>query len=205
MKANVTFTSKTVSLEALENALRTAPDSIGSTAGITQLTDVKILKKDRDTKEPTTIERVQKLTTLSVFLNTAYESGIVNAYNAQLKASKVDEEVEAPTAYKKGVNTMPLDFTDSNNHFFGTFNGKGVIQYRPNTNIAPTVRYFVDGVETDVNDIPNILPIRYKATNQGTEKEILWRKLYVSNLVSINFNNQSYKLDTANEKMLELV
>jgi len=179
-----------VTTEQLIDVLLNTPNSIGSFARILQVTNPKLLKKDRVTKVPTEISVLNKTTNLTVLLNTSYESGVVNALN---KEGKSEDE------YKKGVNTMPLDFTVSQNNFCGLFTpkysntAKAVIQYRPFDNSRPTVEYSLEcGTVVTKDEIGDILPITNKATNQGSDKEIFWRKLYVSNIKEIVFNGVEY-------------
>ncbi len=168
----------------LVNILKTTPNGIGTIANITQYTQPKVTKKDRDTKEPFTSD-LRKLTVLKVLLNTAYENGVKN----QLKREDKEE-----TEYKKGINTMPIDKSESSNNFFGTYYGKPVIEYRPMENSKPRTKFLLDGKVTSKEKLPNVLPVRSKATNQGTEKEIHWRKLYVSNIRKITINGTRYKV-----------
>jgi hypothetical protein len=191
MKANVTLINKTVTVNELETILASMPNSIGTFAQIEQLTVPKILTKDRQTKVKHNFGLVQKLSSLKILLSTDYVSGVTN----QLK-----REDKAVSEYKKGANTMPLELCENNN-FFGYFKGKAVIQYRPFDNSFPTVKYLHNGKEIDKAELGDILPAKSKAKNQGTDKEIFWRKLYVSNIVSITLNGIRYQVK---ENVLEL-
>lgn len=173
---------KTLSVNQLEEVLRNANNSIASFANVIQLTQPKTLKKDRQTKLPFN-GKIEKLTTLKVLLNTSYENGILN---------QLTRENKEETEYKKGVNTMPIDKSNSNNNFFGYFKNQGVIEYRPFDNSKPKTTYLLDDMEVDKNTLPDVLPTTSKATNQGTDKEILWRKLYVKNIVAITINKVTY-------------
>lgn len=172
-----------VTTEQLTNILMNMPNSIGTFAKVLQVTEPKTTKKDRDTKEPFNA-KISKITALSVLLNTEYQNGVKN----QLK-----RENKAETEYKQGINTMPIDFSQSANNFCGTFKGKSVIQYRPFDNSRPTVKFMLNGNLTDKAKLPNVLPTKSKATNQGTDKEIFWRKLYVSNIRKIKIDGIIYK------------
>lgn len=172
-----------VTTQELENILKAMPNSIGSFAKILQFTQPKTTKKCRDTKEAFT-SKIQKVSSLTVLLNTEYAKGV----EKQLKKENKDE-----SEYKKGQNTMPIDFTDSQNNFCGSFKGKAVIQYRPFDNSRPTTKYILDSKVTDKAKLPNVLPTTSKAKNQGTDKQIFWRKLYVSNIRKIKINGVIYK------------
>lgn len=172
-----------VTTAELTNILMNMPNSIGSFAKVLQFTQPDCTKKDRQTKEAFN-GKIQKLTALTVLLNTAYESGVLN----QLK-----RENKAETEYKKGVNTMPIDFTQSANEFCGFYKGEGVIQYRPFDNSYPTTKFFLNAKLTEKSKLPDVLPTTSKATNQGTDKEIFWRKLYVANIRKIKIDGIIYK------------
>lgn len=173
---------KNVTTSQLETILNNLPNSIGTFAKLVQVTEPNLTVKDRQTKEPRKFNKVQKLTALTALLNTEYVNGVKNQL---CKEGKCDEE------YKQGKNTMPLVLSDNNN-FFGHFRGQAVIQYRPFDNSFPTSKYIADGKLTDKENLGDILPKRRKATNQGTDKEIQWRKLYVKNIKRITINKVEY-------------
>lgn len=172
-----------VTTAQLTNILMNMPNSIGSFAKVLQFTEPKCTKKDRDTKEPFN-SKIQKLSALTVLLNTAYESGVLN----QLKREGKDE-----SEYQKGINTMPIDFSQSANEFCGFYKGEGVIQYRPFDNSRPITKFLLNGKVTEKAKLPNVLPTTSSATNQGTDKEIFWRKLYVANIRKIKIDGIIYK------------
>ena len=175
----------TLTTEKLNIILATTPNSIGTFIQLTQLTEPKILKKDRITKEPTKFKTVKKLTDLSVLVNTQYAKGVEN---------QLVRENKEKSDYKAGFNSMPIDKSESINNFFGYFNGKGVIEYRPHDNSKPNVTFFADGKEINKSDLGDILPTSKKATNQGSEKEIHWRKLYTKNIKSISIGGNKYNV-----------
>ena len=172
-----------VTTKELTAVLLTMPKSIGSTASVLQCTTPDTLKKDRVSKEPFTSD-LRKVTKLKVLLSTEYEKGILNALKNEGKES---------TEYVKGQNKMPIEFEQSNNEFCGFFKGEAVIQYRPFAQSYPKIKFVLDGKITEKTKLPNVLPTEYKATNQGTDKEILWRKLYVANIRKIRVNGTLYK------------
>jgi hypothetical protein len=172
-----------VTTKELTFILLSMPKSIGSIANILQCTTPDALKKDRDNKTPFTSE-LRKVTKLNVLLSTEYEKGVLN----QLK-----RENKAESEYIKGENKMPIEFDKSNNEYCGFFKGEAVIQYRPFEQSNPKVKFVLNGKITEKEKLPNVLPIKNKATNQGTEKEILWRKLYVANIRKIKLNGVIYK------------
>ena len=147
-------------------------------ANVLQYTSAKLKKTGNPYPE------TMKLSNLSILLNTEYETGVVN----QLKREDKDE-----SEYKKGKNTMPLVYGE-NNRFIGMFNGEFVLQYRPFDNSRPRTKYVFNGKVIDKSKIEQYLPATYSAKNQGTEKEILWRKLYLSNVRKIKINGEVYKV-----------
>ncbi len=172
-----------VTTKELTAILLSMPKSIGSTASILQCTTPDTLKKDRDSKVPFTSE-LRKVTKLKVLLSTEYEKGVLN----QLKRENKEE-----SEYVKGRNTMPIEFEQSQNEYCGFYKGMPVIQYRPFAQSYPKVKFVLDGKITEKEKLPNVLPTENKATNQGTDKEILWRKLYVANIRKIKVNGTLYK------------
>ncbi len=157
-------------------------------SAVEQETLPKMLVKSRTTKEPNPFGIVTKRSELNVILNAKYETQVVN----QLK-----REDKAETEYKRGDAAMEIVFGD-NNQFFGmnVKNEKLVIRYRPNPNInrIPETKYFVDGIETPKSKLVDYLPSVNKATNQGTEKEILWRTVYFDNIKKVSLGQIIYTI-----------
>lgn len=153
-------------------------------ASVLQLTDARALKKDRVTKEKNPFETINKLSKVSILLNSEYQKAVIN---------QLAKEGKEESEYKRGENTMPIEFGENNN-FIGTFKGEFVLQYRPNDNVMPKVKYIADSKVIDKKKIENFLPTVQPATNQGTEREILWRKLYLKNVRKIAVNGETYKV-----------
>jgi hypothetical protein len=153
-------------------------------ASVLQLTDARALKKDRVTKEKNPFEAINKLSKVSILLNSEYQKAVIN---------QLAKEGKEESEYKRGENTMPIEFGENNN-FIGTFKGEFVLQYRPNDNVMPKVKYIADSKVIDKKKIENFLPTVQPATNQGTEREILWRKLYLKNVRKIAVNGETYKV-----------
>jgi hypothetical protein len=153
-------------------------------ASVLQATEPKCLKKSRTTKEVNPFEQILKISKVSILLNSEYEKAVIN----QLKREEKSEE-----EYKKGENTMPLVFGE-NNQFIGMYKGEFVLQYRPNDNVKPKSKFIANKKITDKNKLADFLPTENHATNQGTEREILWRKLYLKNVRKIAVNGEVYKV-----------
>lgn len=156
-------------------------------ASVLQQTLPKCLVKSRtnkDIKNP--YQSILKQSKVSILLNSKYEKAVTN---------QLAKEGKEATEYIKGENTMPITFGE-NNQFIGICNDNGefVLQYRPNDNVFPQTKYFADGVETDKKVLVDFLPTKNKATNQGTEREILWRKLYLKNVLEISLFGETYKV-----------
>lgn len=159
---------------------------MASTAKILQVTQPKCTKKDRVTKEANPYQEILKVSIVNVLLNMEYEKNVTN---------QLVREGKNESEYQKGINTMPIEFGE-NNYFIGTYNGQFVLQYRPNPNqnLKPRVKYVADNKLTNKSKLVNFLPTTSKATNQGTDKEILWRKLYLKNIRKLSFNGCVYKV-----------
>ena len=154
-------------------------------AGITQLTEISNMRKTNNPYFGT-----KKLTTMQVMFNTDYKKGVTN---------QLAKEGKEAGEYKQGANTMPLTFGD-NNQFIGMYRNKQsglyefVLQYRPKSDTIPQVKYLFNGVEIAKELVQPFIPERHKAENQGTDKETLWRKVYLKNVLTLNFNKENYQL-----------
>jgi hypothetical protein len=153
---------------------------------IFQITTPKALVKDRVTKQPNPFALITKESKVSCIFNADYEKQVIN----QLK-----REDKPETDYHKGVAVMELDFFGNNDFFcVNVKNQKFVVRYRPNDNVKPTTEYKADGKIVKFDQVKNYLPEPSKATNQGTEREILWRTVYLSNIHEINLNGTEYQV-----------
>jgi hypothetical protein len=154
-------------------------------ASVLQGTEPKLTTKNRVTKEPRTFDKVVKLSKVGILLNTDYTKAVTN----QLK-----KEDKSEGDYIKGKNTMVLEFGEKN-QFIGLYGDRFVIQYRPNDNVKPKSKFIMDGKITSKSKLVDFLPKEtVKAENQGTDREIFWRKLYLSNVRKLTLNGVTYKL-----------
>jgi hypothetical protein len=151
-------------------------------AYIKQRTDPKPLKKDRVSKEANPYTKIVKESYVSILLNSVYERAIER---------QLEKEGKDISAYEKGQNTMPIEF-GPNNMFIGLYDRKFVLQYRPNDNVEPKTIYIADDKEKTFAELENLLPTAKAATNQGTDREILWRKLYLHNVVELTLDHKKY-------------
>ncbi len=184
MSQTLRVTEKELAKELLNVELR---EGMPMFASVEQITKAKLNVKsrvDKTIKNPYT--EVLKLSKVGIILNSEYVKAVTN----QLK-----REGKETTEYKKGVNTMPLDYGE-NNRFIGLYteNMSYVLVYRPNPNIKPDVTYIADGKRVNKAELVDFLPPVKNATNQGTDKEIFWRKVYLSNLVKLTLNGITYEL-----------
>lgn len=153
---------------------------------ILQATKPKMLVKDRVTKEKNPFAEIVKVSKVSCIFNADYEKQVVN----QLKRENKPE-----TEYHKGMAVMELEFFGNNDFFCRNVkNQKIVIRYRPNDKIKPTTEYFADKLITSFDKLKNYLPEPSKATNQGTEREILWRTVYLENIKELTLNGINYQV-----------
>lgn len=171
---------KKVTLNELETILanKTFVKGIPIIASVLQYTSARLNKRNNQFAD------TMKLSKVSILLNSDYEKAVTN------QLVKEDKE---KTEYKKGKNTMPIEKC-SNNNFFGYYEGKAVLEYRPNDNSRPTTKYVFNGKIIDKAKIAEFIPQTKKAENQGTDREILWRKLYLSNVRKIAINGEIYKV-----------
>lgn len=155
-------------------------------AKIAVFASIKIDTDARLKKTGNPYPNVRKQSEMTVMLNTEYVSGVHN----QLK--REDKPLES---YRAGDNTMPLTFGE-NNHIVGFFEGKPVLQFRPFDNSHPVVTYVTgEGFPVAKADIEPFLPSKSKAVNQGTDKEILWRKVYLSNVREMTIDGTKYEIE----------
>jgi len=156
--------------------------------GMATFVHIKTLTDARLRKTGNPFPNVAKLTEMTVILNTEYVSGVTN----QLKREGKDV-----ATYVAGVNTMPLEF-GPNNNFIGKFKDKFAIQYRPFEKSNPTVQYLNEGKLIAKEVIEPFLPKKKEHTaeesRQGTEKEIMWRKTYVENILEMTIDGETYKI-----------
>ena len=154
-------------------------------ASVLQATQPKMLVKSRTDKTiKNNFENVTKVSKVSILLNSDYVKAVEN------QLTKENKEL---TDYKKGQNTMVLEFQD-NNQFIGLYNNQFVLQYRPNDNVKPKTKFVANGRITDKKKLVDFLPTENHATNQGTDREIEWRKLYLKNVRKLAFNGEVYKV-----------
>ncbi len=151
---------------------------------IVQYTDAKLLKTPLKAKGLLELASTKKLTKLSGMFNNNYEKAIV---------TQLTKEGKTEDCYNKGTNTMPLEF-GTNNQIIGKFRGEDVIQYRPFANSKPITKFVNFGKIIDKDKLKEFLPTKTVPTNQGTDTEILWRKVYLKNIRRITINGQTYKL-----------
>lgn len=175
-----------VTTAQLENIILGLEDKSAKFGGLVTFTSPKVTKKDRVTKEPHGFTSIKKLTRLKMIVNANYK----NSVHKQLEREGKEKE-----EYKQGKNTMVIDKSMSNNNFSGFYGERVVIEYKPEVYYA--TKYVADGKMIDKAKLGDILPKKYKPTNQGTEKEIFWNKLYVSNIRRININGKRYKVVNA--------
>jgi len=153
---------------------------------VVQRTAPDLLKKDRETKMPRTFQRVVKESSCPVILNSIYEKAVLNLLMKEGKDTDI---------YQAGENYMPLEY-GPNNIFIGLYKGEPVLQYRPNDKsiVRPKTTYFVDGKETAKDLIKGYLPKDKLPTNQGTDRPVFWRKVYLRNVVELTLDHKKYIL-----------
>jgi len=176
MKKSIHVTEKELAAELMK---------IQTVKGMPMFASIFQLTNARAKKTGNPYSQINKLSKVSVILNTDYVKAVTN------QLTKEDKEA---TDYKQGINTNPLTFGE-NNQFIGVNNkGEFVLQYRPNDNVKPLTIFFADGKRVEKAEIAQFLPTVSKPTNQGTEREIMWRKVNLSNVLRLTVNGTTYNV-----------
>ena len=183
---NNTIEPKNVTPKELGSILMGIETTKGSPmfASVLQATEPKTLKKSRKDKTPNPYASIVKISKVSIILNSDYEKAVTN---------QLAKEHKNPEEYVKGRNTMPINFGPCNK-FIGLYDEKFVLEYRPNDNVKPETVYLADGKETPFEKLADFLPEVKKAENQGTDREIFWRKLYLTNVLELSIKGEKYKV-----------
>jgi hypothetical protein len=171
---------KKVTLNEMETILaqKTFVKGMPIFASVLQYTSARLLKRNNQFAD------AMKFSKVSILLNSDYEKAVTNV---------LKNEGKDAADYKKGKNTMPIVKCDANN-FFGYYEGKAVLEYRPNDNSRPNTKYVFNGKIIDKAKIAEFIPQTKKAENQGTDREILWRKLYLANVRKLSLDGEIYKI-----------
>jgi hypothetical protein len=174
MKKAIHVTEKELAAELMK---------IQTVKGMPMFASVIQLTNARAKKTGNPYSQINKLSKVSVILNTDYVKAVTN------QLAREDKEA---TEYTQGKNTNPLTFGE-NNQFIGVNNkGEFVLQYRPNDNVKTQTFYFADGKRVEKSAIAEYLPTVSKPTNQGTDREIMWRKVNLSNVLRLTVNGTTY-------------
>jgi hypothetical protein len=149
-------------------------------ASVVQVTRPKCTVKSRTNKEiKNPYKDVVKISKVGILLNSDYQTAVTN---------QLVREGKEKSEYDKGVNTMPLEYGE-NNQFIGKYKDEYVLQYRTNDNVLPKSKYVADK-----SKLVDFLPLSNNASNQGTDRAILWRKLYLKNVQKITLDGVTYKV-----------
>ena len=180
---------------------------------IVWLTLPLLTKKDRKTGEAADYAtgEISKLTELSCKIGTEYETMVLN---------RLDKEEKSEEDYKKGANRLPMkpiakngilgwvtkniyEFQMLLNEKTGNLNKTKVavgtkeelhIKVFPISNVTPIVNFLYGKELISKNTIGDILPTKSKATNQGTDKEIIIRKPKFENILSFTIDQTQYEI-----------
>ena len=149
---------KTMTPEQLKTALSQVDRS--EIANVTLETNVKLLKKGRDSKEPCPFGKVTKRSRLNVMFGSDYERGV----NNQRSREDLDQNFEAGNTWGDRTDDKVL-----------TIKGE---QYYANMRVLDTheVEYFADGKPISEEEVRQFAPKKSKPKNQGTEKPVIWTK-----------------------------
>lgn len=181
------MTTKFVSRTAAWNILESMPNKHMLGISIVYTVSARTTKKDRVTKEPNPWQNLQKTVEVkNTSLNSDYETRVKN---------QLIRENKSESDYKKGKNSMPIEFCD-NNKIVGTFNGKKVFCHFPLPNTKrETIVYKNDGIEVSKSEVKNwdIFPKSYAPKNQGISNKVVEiEKPYFDNIDSFTIDGTKY-------------
>ena len=147
---------------------------------VTMLTEVKLNKKHRETKEPCPYTGVLKRTRCKVMVGTDFQNGV----NNRREKEGEDKDFEAQPHAWASHTDKPVISTNKTGD-----------QYYANMRVLETYEtsYTHDGEELDREDLRPYQAPRKKPTNQGVEDPIEWRNVSVFPKCSISI----YKSDGA--------
>lgn len=145
-----------------------------------------LLKKSRETKEPTPYDVIYKYSANTYGLNYDYAKSVAN----QLKKEGKGDEYEALKPYgKTHVSRMILQKDTDENQYY--------LQLACNSANKGDTRYFdADGNELAFDDIKQYLPTseftHYKTKRQGTDKEIMVITPKLQTIVKLSLGDFAY-------------
>lgn len=145
-------------------------------------TDARLKK----TGNPYAGKPVKKISRWQAMINTNYQNGVAN---------QLTKEGKSTDEYKKGKSTMQLAKDDNYNGCLAVNekNGKLMLVCRPfDGGMKRETEYYLFGKLIDKEIIKPYIPEKNHATNQGTEKEILWRNIYLENIKEIVIDGKSF-------------
>lgn len=125
-------------------------------------TEVKLLKKNRETGEPCPYVGVRKKTTCQAMVGTDYENGV----NNRREKEGIDSNFEAAPHQWADRTEKPVISTNKTGD-----------QYYANLRVLKTldVQYECDGKEFDRELIRDFEPKKSPSSRQGVEDEVIWR------------------------------
>lgn len=154
------------------------------TAGMPTFATVEYITDAKLKKTGNPYANVLKQSRVNILLNSEYKKAVTN---------QLAREGKDANEYQQGKNTMPIEKCQNNN-FFGYYEGKPVIEYRPNDNVKAQTTYLHEGKEISREQIAAFLPAKSKPTNQGTERVIKWNKLYLEKVIRLSLLGETYEI-----------
>lgn len=141
-------------------------------------TEVKLLKKSRDTKEPCPYQGVRKRTRAKIIVGSEYEKGV----NTRLQKEGKEADFEAQEHAWEVKTDKPI---------IGTNKAGDQLYLNARIQDSYETEYIVDGNVIDKEELAPYMSKPKPPQNQGTDKPILWRTLKLFPSCSI----ESYKSD----------
>lgn len=135
-------------------------------------TEVKLLKKSRDTKEPCPYVGVRKRTRAKVILGSDYQKGV----NTRLSKEGKDADFESQEHSWEVSTDKPIIGTN-----------KAGDQFYANVRIQDTyeTEYIIDGKPISEEELALFMRAKSKPKNQGTDDPVVWRTLKLQPTCSI--------------------
>jgi len=148
-------------------------------------TEVRLLKRNRDTKEPCPYQAVRKRTRATVMLGTNFQNGVNNARRREGK----DDSFEAQKhSWADRTEKPTISVNKAGDQAYANFRVLEVHE----------VEYTTDGNTIDKDEIAPYTSKKKPPQNQGTEKPIVWNMPKIHPSPSI----ESYVSDGVEVKVL---
>jgi len=153
-----------------ELAERVADVGTSTIVGVTTVTEVKMLKKHRDTKEPCPYGRISKRTVMTVMFGTDYENGVNNRRVKEQPQTATHFDA-APHQWAEHVDGQPAIVLN-----------KAGDQSYANCRVlsVQSIEYLMDGepIDKDTLDLDGYGPAKgQEGARQNVDNPVVWRNV----------------------------